>query len=428
MITLAPGIISIIMLVLFFGAMYLRIPIAFALVLAVLPFVLFDSRFDLELLVQRMYAGIDSFVLLAVPFFIFAATLMTATGLTEKLLNFAKSIVGGFRGGLGVVNIAASIGMSGMSGSSTADVSAIGKMLIPQMRKNNYGPGYAAAVTASGAIIASIIPPSIQLIVWGSLTNTSIGALFLGAIIPGVTVGLVLMIVAWFTAVRAGYPRGDRFDFAVFGKTFVKALPAFGILVIVFVGFRFGLVTATEAAVTAVVYALLVAVAYRTLTWKNFFASVKETAELTGTALLALAAASVIGYLLAIYNIPTMFESILSGVPGWAVLAVIVVVLLVFGCFMDALPAMAILVPVFAPFITAAGIDPVHYGVVAVMTLAVGLITPPVGICLLIASQIAELPMLKAVKPLLPFLIGIMLVIALAVAIPGFVLWLPSLG
>ncbi|TFD50723.1 TRAP transporter large permease [Cryobacterium sp. Hh7] len=428
MITLAPGIIVLIMVIIFFGAMYLRVPIAFALVLAVLPFMLSDNRFDLELLAQRMYAGIDSFILLAVPFFILAASLMTASGITEKLLDFARSIVGGFRGGLGVVNITGSIGMSGMSGSSTADVSAIGKMLIPQMLKSGYDRGYAAAVTAAGAIIASIIPPSIQLIVWGSLSNTSIGKLFLGAIIPGVGVGLALMFVAWFVAVRNGYARDAKFQWKVFGSTFVKALPAFGILVIVFVGFRFGLVTATEAAVTAVIYALAVALVYRTLSWKKLLEAIKETAELTGTALLALAAASVIGYLLAIYNIPSMFESILSGVPGWAVLIVITIILLVFGCFMDALPAMAILIPVFAPFVIAAGIDPVQYGVIAVMTLAVGLITPPVGICLLIASQIAGVPMLKAVKPLMPFLLAIVTVIGLCIAFPQIVLWLPSTG
>ncbi len=428
MITLDPGMIAVIMLVIFFGSVIIRVPVAIALVLACVPFVLFDSRFDLELLVQRMYAGIDSFVLLAVPFFILAATIMTVSGVTDKLIDFARAMIGWVRGGLGVVNVASSIGFSGMSGSSTADVSGTGSMLIPQMVKRGYSAEYAAAVTASAAVISSIIPPSIQLIVWGSLTNTSIGALFLGAIIPGISVGIALMVVAYLLAVRAGYKRDRAFSWKFFFSTFWKAIPAFGIIAIVVIGFRFGLVTATEAAVTAVIYAIAVATfVYRSWTWKDFFQSLVTTARLTGVALLALAAASVLGYLLAIYDIPSMFQALLSGVPGWAVLSVIVVVLLIIGCFLDALPAMAILIPVFAPFVMAAGIDPVHYGVVAIMTLALGLITPPVGICLLIASQIAEVNMIKVIKPLVPFILAIVFVIGIAVAFPQFVLWLPGL-
>ncbi|MCS2608728.1 TRAP transporter large permease [Halomonas dongshanensis] len=429
MILLEPGAIALIMIAIFFFAILIRIPVAFALVMSVLPFMLLDSRFNLELLVQRMYAGIDSFVLLAVPFFIFAASLMTLTGVTDRLFDFARSIVGGARGGLGVVNVASSIGFSGMSGSSTADVSGAGSILIPQMIKRGYSREYCAAVTASSAVISSIIPPSIQLIVWGSLTNTSIGRLFLGAIIPGLLVGVALMFVAWIVAVRAGYPPEARFNWGVFWKTFVGALPAFGIIAIVFIGFRFGVVTATEAAVTAVIYAMLVAaLMYRSLTLKNLLQSLATTASLTGVALLALAAASVIGYLLAIYNIPSMFGSLLSDIPGWAVLAVIVMIFLFIGCFLDPLPAMAIMIPVFAPFVLAAGIDPVQYGVVAIMTLAVGLVTPPVGICLLIASQIAEVNLIRVIKPALPFLFAILFIIALCVTFPQLVLWLPSLG
>lgn len=428
MITLDPGLIALIMIGIFFLSVLIRVPVAFALVLSCIPFVLFDSRFDLELLVQRMYAGIDSFVLLAVPFFILAASIMTISGVTEKLIDFARAVVGGVRGGLGVVNVASSIGFSGMSGSSTADVSGTGTMLIPQMVKRGYSAEYSAAVTASAAVISTIIPPSIQLIVWGSLTNTSIGDLFLGAIIPGVSVGLALMLVAYLIAVRAGYQREAKFAWGRFFSAFWKAVPAFGIIAIVVVGFRFGLVTATEAAVTAVIYAIVVATfIYRSWTWKDFAQSLITTARLTGVALLALAAASVLGYLLAIYDIPSMFRTLLEGVPGWAVLAVIVGVLLIFGLFLDALPAMAILIPVFAPFVVAAGIDPVHYGVVAIMTLALGLITPPVGICLLIASQIAEVNMVKVIKPVLPFILAILFIIGICVAFPEVILWLPGL-
>lgn len=428
MASLEPGTVALLMLGIFFLGLLIRLPLAVALVLSTLPFILLDDRFDLELLVQRMYAGIDSFVLLAVPLFIFAATILTLSGITEKLINFATAMVGGLRGGLGVVNVVSSIGFSGMSGSSTADVAGAGSMLIPQMVKRGYTAEYAAAVTAASAVMSTVIPPSIQLIVWGSLTNTSIGALFLGALIPGLTVGVGLALTAYLLAVRSGFEREARFAWRAFFRALWAALPAFGIVVIVVVGFRFGIVTATEAAVTAVIYALLIATfGYRTWTWKDFINSLVITARLTGVALLALAAASVIGYLLSTYAIPSLVQTLLADVPAWAVLTVIALVLLVFGLFVDGLPAMAILIPVFAPFVAIAGIDPVHYGVVAVMTLAVGLVTPPVGICLLVAAKIGEVSMIKVVKPILPFITTILFVIGLVIAFPDMVLWLPGL-
>lgn len=428
MASLEPGTVAIIMLGIFFLGLIIRLPLAIALVLSCLPFILFDDRFDLELLVQRMYAGVDSFVLLAVPLFIFAATILTLSGITDKLINFATAMVGGLRGGLGIVNVVSSIGFSGMSGSSTADVSGAGSMLIPQMVKRGYTAEYAAAVTAASAVMSTVIPPSIQLIVWGSLTNTSIGGLFLGAIVPGLTVGVGLGLTAYLMALRAGFRSEAKFAWRAFFSALWAALPAFGIIAIVIVGFRFGIVTATEAAVAAVIYALAIATfGYRTWTWKDFGNSLVITARLTGVALLALAAASVIGYLLAVYDIPSLVQTVLEGVPGWAVLIVICLVLLFFGLFVDGLPAMAILIPVFAPFVVSAGIDPVHYGVVAVMTLAVGLVTPPVGICLLVAAKIGQVSMIRVVKPILPFIATILLVIGLTIAFPEMVLWLPGL-
>lgn len=410
-------------------AVVLRIPVAFALILACLPFIVLDSRFDITLMMQRMYAGIDSFVLLAVPFFILAANIMTMSGAADRLVNFGNAAVGGVRGGLGVVNVFTSISMGGMSGSSNADVSGTGTVLIPQMVKNGYTREYAAAVTAASAIIVSVIPPSIQLIVWGSLTNTSIGKLFLGALIPGVLLGVAMIFTAWGVAVRQGQPRANKFNFVVLFKTFATALPAFGIIAIVFIGFRFGFVTATEAAVLAVLYALVTALLiYRKWSRKTFFKALVDTGSLTGAALLALAAASVLGYLLAVYKVPSLFEGVLDGLPDWGLLLAVVVIFLIVGMFMDALPAMAIMIPVFAPFVMAAGIDPVVYGVIAVMTLSVGLITPPYGMCLLIANSIAKASILKTSKAVLPFIAAIMVVLVSCIFFPQIITWLPSLG
>uniref|UniRef100_UPI003B3B7241 TRAP transporter large permease n=1 Tax=Pseudactinotalea sp. TaxID=1926260 RepID=UPI003B3B7241 len=212
-----------IIIAVFLIAAALRVPIAFALVLGTLPFMLLDPRMNLELITQRMYAGLDSFVLLAVPFFILAASIMVASGVTDRLIELASALVGWIRGGLGIVNVGVSIGFSGMSGSSTADVAGTGTVLIPQMVKRGYPAGFAVGVTAASAVISSVIPPSIQLIVWGSLTNTSIGDLFLAGIVPGVMIGGGMMLVAWLVARRQNLPREGRFEGTRVRKALVGA-------------------------------------------------------------------------------------------------------------------------------------------------------------------------------------------------------------
>jgi len=367
-------------------------------------------------------------VLLAVPFFILAASIIVASGVTDRLIELASALVGWIRGGLGIVNVGVSIGFSGMSGSSTADVAGTGTVLIPQMVKRGYPAGFAVGVTAASAVIGSVIPPSIQLIVWGSLTNTSIGDLFLAGIVPGVMIGGGMMFVAWLVARRQNFPREGRLEGTRVRKALVGALPALGIVVVVLGGFRFGLVTATEAALVAVVYSLvLAAVVYRNVGLRKLGEVLVSAAKLTATALFALAAASVLAYALTLYRVPLLVEGALETVPTWALLAFVVLVLFVIGLFMDALPAMAIMIPVLGPAVVLAGIDPVHYGIVAVMTLALGLITPPVGICLLVASSIGKVPVVKAIRPMAPFFLVLVVVILLCVAFPQIVLFLPNL-
>lgn len=420
--------IVLIIVALFLTFSWLRVPIAFGLLLACLPFIMLDTRFNLELIVARMYAGLDSFVLLAVPFFILAASIMIASGVTDTLIDLARALVGWVRGGLGIVNVGASIGFSGMSGSSTADVAGTGSVLIPQMVRRGYPPGFAVGVTAASAVISTVIPPSIQLIVWGSLTNTSIGLLFLGGIVPGLMIGVGLMLAAYLVARRQNFPRESSFHAAEARRAFVRALPALGIVVIVLGGFRLGWVTATEAAMLAVAYSLFLAlVVYRTVKVRELGQVLVSAAKLTSLALFALASASLLAYVLTLYRVPLLFEGIVEVVPGWALLAVIVAILFVVGLFMDALPAMAIMIPVLGPAVVLAGIDPVHYGIIAVMTLALGLITPPVGICLLVASSIGKVPVLQAVRPMAPFFLVILAVILLCVAFPDIVMFLPNL-
>src|SRR5690625_4743546 len=418
----------IIIIAVFVLASALRVPVAFGLLLACAPFLLLHPQLSTELMVQRMYAGLDSFILLAVPFFIFAASIMTASGITEKLIDFARATVGWIRRGLGIVNVGASIGFSGMSGSSTADVAGTGSVLIPQMIKRGYPAGFTVGITAASAVISSVIPPSIQLIVWGSLTNTSIGSLFLGGLVPGLMMGVGMMLAAYLVARRKNYPRESSFEAREAGRTFVKAVPALGIIVIVLGGFRLGWVTATEAALLAVAYSLFLAlVVYRTVSVRDLGRVLVSSAKLTSVALFALGAATVLAYVLTLYQVPRLFQGVVDAVPGWALLGVVVLILFVIGLFMAALPAMAIMIPVLGPAVVLAGLDPVHYGIVAVMTLALGLITPPVGICLLVASSIGKIPVLSAVRPMMPFFFVMVAVIVLCVVFPQIVTFLPNL-
>lgn len=423
-----PGLVGLVVLGVFFLLLILRVPIAFALLLSCLPFFLLDPKMDQTLLAQQVYGGIDSFVLLAVPFFILAASIMNASKVTDRLIVLAQALVGWIRGGLGITNVATSMGFGGVSGSSNADVAGLGSILIPQMRQRGYPVTYAVGVTASSAVIGSIIPPSIQMVVWGSLTGASIGAMFLAGIIPGLLIGVGMMAVAYLIARRNDYPREERAPIRDVLVAFRDSLLALGIVVIVLGGILGGFVTATEAAVLAVLYALFLGlVVYRTISFRDLPKILRESALFSVLPLFALAAAGALAYVMAYYQIPQVLQSTVEGVPAWALLWVVAVVFLLLGIFLDALPAMAIMVPVLAPAADAAGLDPVHYGLVAVMSLAMGLITPPYGLCLLLAAKIGDVPVLRAVPATVPFGLVILAVIGLVILIPEVGMWLPGL-
>lgn len=423
-----PGLVALVVLALFLVMLLLRVPIAFALLLACLPFFLIDPRMDEGLLAQQVYAGIDSFVLLAVPFFILAAAIMNASQVTERLIVLAQALIGWVRGGLGITNVATSMGFGGVSGSSNADVAGLGSVLIPQMARRGYPVTYAVGVTAASSVIGSTIPPSIQMVVWGSLTGTSIGALFLAGAIPGLLVGVGMMVVAYVVARRNDFPREQRPPVRDVMIALRDSLLALAIIVIVLGGILGGFVTATEAAVIAVLYALFLGlVVYRTLSLRDLPKIFRDSALFSVLPLFALAAAGALAYLIAYYRIPEVIQGAVEGVPAWAMLWVVAAVFLLLGIFLDALPAMAIMVPVLAPAADAAGLDPVHYGVVAVMSLAMGLITPPYGLCLLLAAKIGEVPVLRAVPATVPFGLVILGVIGLVILVPSLALWLPGL-
>lgn len=405
----------------------LRVPIAFALLMASLVLFLVTERLSPWNLTQQMYSGLDSFVLLAVPFFVLAGNIMNEAKATDRLIRLAYALVGFIRGGLGMVNVAVSMAFAGISGSSTADTAGVGTVLIPQMRRRGYPDEFSVAVTAASSVMGSIIPPSILMIVWGALTNTSIGALFLGGVIPGAMIALSMMGIVYFTARRQNYPSEDRISIREVGRAFWESVLAIGVPLLVIGGIVLGLVTATEASVLAVLYALVLGVlVYRTIKIRDLPRVFTDSARLASLSLFALAGASVFAFLLAFYQIPFALQSLIGGVSPALLLPVVALLWLGIGTFMDALPAMAIMIPVFEPAITATGLDPVHYGVVSVVALSVGLITPPYGLCLLLASAIAGIPVTQALRSITPFMIVLALIVLMIVFIPGLVLWLPQ--
>jgi tripartite ATP-independent transporter DctM subunit len=416
--------------ILFVGFLFLaalRVPIAFALILGGLLLFPTDERLMAWQLPQNLVGGIDSFVLLAVPFFVLAGHIMNESKVTDRLVRLAHAIVGAVRGGLGMVNVGVSMLFAGVSGSSTADTAGVGSVLIPQMKERGYTPEFAVAVTASSSVIGSIIPPSIQLIVWGSLTSTSIAALFLGGVIPGTLIGLGLLALVYALARRHHLPSEERLSLRQVAVAARDSLLALGVPLIVIGGIVLGYVTATEAAVLAVLYALVLGLAvYRTITIRDLPRLFSASADLSALPLFALAAAGLFGFLLAYQEIPGLLEGFLGGVSAAAVLPVLALLWVVLGTFLDALPAMAIMIPVFGPVVDAAGINPVHYGVVSVMALSLGLITPPYGLCLLLASAIGRIPVMKAVTAIGWFIALIAGVVLLCIAFPQLVTLLPD--
>jgi tripartite ATP-independent transporter DctM subunit len=418
---------AVVLFALFFAALIARVPVAFALAFASIVMFLFDPRLLVWTVNQRLFFGVDSFVLLAVPLFILAANIMNEARITERLIDLAVALVGWIRGGLGMVNVAASMVFAGVSGSSTADTAAVGGVLIPQMLKRGYAPGFTVAVTATSSVIGTIIPPSIQMIVWASLTNTSIAAMFLGGVFPGILIGLVMMVLVYIISRRENYPREAAISMRRIVFASLNALLAMTVPGIVIGGIVIGIVTATEAAVLAVLVSLALGVIiYRTITPRSLWRIFRESAELSALPLFGLASASVFSYLLSYYQLPLLLLDVIGDVPPILLLPFIIICWLIIGTFLDALPAMVLMVPLFAPSVAAAGIDPVHYGVASVIALAIGLVTPPYGLCLLLASAIANLPILASLRALLPFLLGVILVVVLVIFFPALTVWLPG--
>lgn len=406
------------------GAMGIGIPIAFALMLSGVAMMLLMGNLDAQILAQRLVNGADSYPLMAIPFFLIAGELMNAGGLSRRIVNVALALVGHIRGGLGYVVIGTGLVLASVSGSAIADTATLAVMLVPLMRNAGYHMGRASGLMAATGIIAPIIPPSVGFIILGVTANISIVGLFFAGIVPGLMMGLSLMIVWWFLAktetatVRLKLPRRDL------PKIIMTAGWALMMPVIILAGLRFGVFTPTEAGVVAAAYALFVGLfVYRELTPRLLYDALLSAGRLTAVIMLLVAASMITGFMLTISNMPAQLVSLLDPFIKSPILLMGMIVLAVFvvGTALDFAPCITILVPILMPLVKAAGIDPVYFGVIFMMVNAVGLITPPVGTVLNTVSGISGVSMAAATKGAMPYLVAQMLLILLLVLFPALV-------
>jgi tripartite ATP-independent transporter DctM subunit len=381
---------------------------------------------------QRINSGVSVFALMAIPFFIYAGEIMVRGDIARRLVALAGSLVGHFRGGLGQVNIAASVLFGGVSGSAAADASAIGGLMIPQMKERGYDVDFAVNITVVGSIIALMIPPSHNLIIYSISAGgqISIADLFTAGIIPGLLLALCLMVAARFVATRRGYPTEAFPSWAMVGQLFITAVPGLVLIGIIFGGVRSGVFTASESSCIAVVYALLVTlVAYRTLNWSAFVDATLGAVRTTAMVLLVIGCAAAFGWLLAYLRVPTMLVAYMQSLSDnpLVILLLINVVLLILGTFMDMSPLIVITTPIFLPVASAFGVDPVHFGIILVLNLGIGLCTPPVGAVLFVGCAVGRIPIWQAMRTIWPFYAAAVATLLFVTYIPAVSLWLPSL-
>lgn len=416
--------------VLFFIA-GIGIPIAYAILVASIAY-LFASGQSIGLAGKILMDGLyQSFILLAVPLFIVAANIMNAGTISDRLLNFCIALVGRFRGGLGHVNVVASLIFSGMSGSAVADAAGIGKIIIGMMTKSgNYTRGYSAAITAASATIGPIIPPSIPMVIYALVSNTSIGYLFLGGIIPGLLMGAALIGLNAFIAHRRNFALEEIVPLSELPKRTINAFPALLMPAILLYGIYGGVTTPTEAAAVAAFYALiLAALFYRTLSFNAFWEVLIESARSSAAVGLVIGGALILNYIVASENIPSILAQSLTGLDIHPLLFLIGIniLLLLLGCFLDATTIILVILPLFLPACRELEIDLVHFGVVAIINTMIGLITPPYGVLLFVINAVTGIPLTEIIREILPFFVVLVAALLAIILFPNIVLFLPKM-
>lgn len=413
------------------GLILLGAPIAVSLGLTAVGFYVFQGDFRvLSMLPQRMFSATTGFTLLAIPFFILAGNLMNTGGITNRIFRFADACVGHIRGGLGQVNVLASLLFSGMSGAAVADAAGLGQVELKAMKDKGYDPGFSAAITAASSTIGPVFPPSIPFVLYSSITGVSVTSLFLAGVVPGILMAVSLMIAVWVVAHLNKMPRRERIDWLEIGRSFLDAILSLMTPIIIIFGIFGGLFTPTEAGVAASAYALVLSMLiYREVTIRQLPEILWQTLQHTIRVMFVIATAGFFGWMMVHQRVPNqLLETMLTvSEDPTVIIGIIVLVLLVLGMFLEGIAVIVLTVPLFLPIIIEIGLDPVQFGVIMIMCSMVGLLTPPVGMVLFAVSSIAEINVGTLSKALTPYLIGILIVLLLVIAVPAVSLWLPSM-
>lgn len=420
---------ALVLFLMFVGLLLLGFPVAFSLGVASLLYLVVKG-IPLSIIPQKMYSGIDSFVLLCIPAFIVAGNLMNTAGITRRIINFSNAIVGFIRGGLALANVAASMIFAGISGTALADTASIGAILIPAMKDEGYDADFSAAVTASSSTVGPIIPPSVPMIIVGTLTGLSVTRLFLAGALPGVILGFALMAITYYLSVKRNYPKEEKLPLRLIIRTFFDAFWALGMVVLILFGILGGVFTPTEASVVAVVYALLVGLfVYRELKLRDIPRIVIESVRMTTSVMILVGLARLFAWIITTERIPQIVAQEILNISTnpYVVILLINAILLFVGCFMETVAALVIFVPVLLPVATRIGMDPIHFAVMVVLNLIIGLTTPPVGVCLFVAANIAKISLGELVKAMVPFLLVLLAVLFLVSYVPSLSLTLPNL-
>jgi tripartite ATP-independent transporter DctM subunit len=427
---LSPGMAALLLFGVFFGLLVARVPVAFALGLACLPVVLMEPRLSPMMLMNETFKAYNSFILLSVPFFLLTANLMNIGGITDRLVRLSRTMVGHFPGALAQINVLLSVFFAGISGSSTADAASQSKIFIEAQVKEGYGLSFSIAITAVSAVLAVIIPPSILMIVWGGVISTSIGAMYLAGILPGLLIALAQMVTVHVYAKIYHYPVYPRSTLKEFFLSAWQSVPALFTPFIIVGGILLGWFTATESAAVAVLYAAALSIfIYREMNAKQLYQALSETGKLAAVALFCVGTASAFGWLLAYYQIP---KALLSNVTSWdlgitGVGFFIAFVFLVVGCFLDAIPAIIIVGTILQPLAQSVNMHPIHFAIIGIVSLAFGLVTPPYGMCLMVSCAVAKVPLKFALKDTMIMLVPMLLMLAAIIIWPEIPLILPKL-
>jgi len=406
------------------------VPIFFGLGISSLFALIFNGNIPLVVISQKMWASVDNFALLAIPFFILAGGIMEKGGVSKRIIAFASALFGKITGGLGFVAIASSMLFAALSGSTPATVAAVGGMIIPEMKERKYDSTFAAALHACAGTIGVIIPPSITMIIYAVIAEASVGKLFIGGIVPGILMGIGLMVVCYIIAKKNNYPKEEKSSLADVFRTFKEAILSLITPVIIIGGILSGIATATESAVLAVLYAFILSFfVYKELDMKQLKLVLVETVIISATVMGVMATAGIFGWILVTNQVPQSIAAFITSFTSnkYLVLLIINLVLLFVGTFLDTGAALIIFVPMFIPIIKTLGIDPVHFGVLTVINLAIGMATPPLGIGLFVACRIAKVQIADVIKPLIPFLTVMIMVLFLVTYFPIIVTFLPDL-